>query len=133
MQLITLYFASAIAFLALDAVMLKAVLQPMFARQLGEAMRQPIDLGAAVMFYLMYIAGIVWFAGLPALRDGGVPVAMLNGALLGLVAYGTYELTNKAVMRDWSWQMVATDWAWGTVLTALTAGIGVGVVKAVMG
>ncbi|KIT15450.1 DUF2177 family protein [Jannaschia aquimarina] len=129
MQILTLYIASAIAFLALDSVMLTQVIQPLFQRHLGEMLRSPIDMGAATLFYLMYIAGIVWFVGWPALKEGSVSQALVQGALLGAFAYGTYELTSKAVMRDWSWTMVATDWAWGTVLTGLTAAIGVWVAR----
>ena len=132
MHIPTLYAASALAFLALDAVMLRAVLQPLFQRHLGDMLASPIDLTAAILFYLTYIAGIVWFAGLPGWREGSVATALLNGAALGAMAYGTYELTNKATLRNWDWSMVAVDWAWGTVLTALTAAAGVWVARAVL-
>lgn len=132
MSFVTLYAASAVAFLVLDSLMLRTVLQPMFQRYIGDMLREPIDMGAAILFYLMYIGGVTYFVGLPAYRDGGIPQALLNGALLGAFAYGTYELTSKAVLKNWNWTMVATDWAWGTVLTALTAAAGVWVARAVL-
>ena len=67
----------------------------------------------------------------PALASGGLGSALGKGALLGLVAYGTYEATNYATLRGWSWQMVAVDVTWGTVLTAACAGIGFLVARAV--
>lgn len=84
---------------------------------------------AALGFYLIYLFGMVWFAGLPGLRDG-VSVAALNGAILGLVAYGTYELTSWAVMRDWHPYMVAADMAWGAVVTAVSVVGGVLIARA---
>jgi uncharacterized membrane protein len=68
---------------------------------------------------------VVWFAGWPALRDGTPHTALLNGAILGLVAYGTYELTSWTVMREWHPSMVVVDMAWGATLTAVSAWGGV--------
>jgi uncharacterized membrane protein len=76
---------------------------------------------------------VLYFAGWPALRDGVPAQAALNGAILGLVAYGTYEFTSWAVMRDWHPQMVAVDLAWGTAVTGLSAWGGVVVTRMVMG
>jgi uncharacterized membrane protein len=83
------------------------------------------------LFYLTYMFGILWFAGLPALREGNPTAALVNGAVLGFVAYGTYELTSWTVMRDWHPSMVAVDWAWGTVITGLAAWAGVMAARAV--
>ncbi|AHM02717.1 hypothetical protein roselon_00262 [Roseibacterium elongatum DSM 19469] len=83
--------------------------------------------------YFTYMFGVLYFAGWPALRDG-VPVqALMNGAALGFFAYGTYEFTSWAVMRDWHPQMVAVDLAWGTAVTALSAWGGVMIARAVTG
>lgn len=125
MTALILYLATALVFLVLDALMLNLVLAPMFRAQLGETMLDSPRLGPAVVFYLFYIAGVLWLVSLPALRDG-VPVqALINGAILGAVAYGTYEFTNFATLRGWSWQMVITDVIWGAVLTGVSAWAGV--------
>jgi uncharacterized membrane protein len=80
------------------------------------------------VFYLAYVGGIVALVSLPALRTGA---PLLGPALiLGLMAYGTYEFTSWAVMRDWHWTMVAVDTAWGGVLTAASAWAGVAVTRA---
>jgi uncharacterized membrane protein len=119
MQILTLYLATTAIFLALDALMLTLHMQPLFQRFLGEALlTSPRYLPAAV-FYAAYIAGLLYLVSLPALKTGA-PV-LLPAAILGAMAYGTYEFTSYAVMKDWSPQMVATDLIWGTVLTAVSA------------
>ncbi|MBN8291310.1 DUF2177 family protein [Rhodobacter sp. NTK016B] len=120
-----LYIATAFIFLALDAVMLSLVMKPLFVRHLGDAMRDSPMLGAAGVFYLAYVAGLVVLVSLPALRDGEPMRALMYGALVGAMAYGTYEFTSMAVMKDWSWAMVATDTLWGTALTGFSAWAGV--------
>lgn len=125
MQLAILALATGLIFLIADAVMLSTVMKPLFDRHLGDTLLGGIRVGPAVLFYLVYMAGVIWFAGWPALRDGTPGTALLDGAILGFVAYGTYELTSWAVMRDWSPAMVAADMAWGTVLTAGAAWGGV--------
>jgi uncharacterized membrane protein len=125
MQIVILYLASAGFFLVVDAIMLNAVLKPLFERHVGDMLRSPIDIAPAAIFYLFYVAGVLYFASLPALREGSVAQAGLNGAILGAMAYGTYEFTNKATLRGWDWSMVAVDTTWGAVLTGATAAFGV--------
>lgn len=120
-----LYAVTALIFLALDAVMLTLVMKPLFTRHLGEAMRDSPMLGAAGVFYLAYVAGLVILVSLPALNDGDPWRAAWQGALIGAMAYGTYEFTSMSIMREWSWQMVATDTLWGCVLTGFSAWAGV--------
>lgn len=131
MSLIVLILVTGLIFLVADAVMLPTVVKPLFERHLGDAILGRPRILPAVLFYLLYIAGIIWFAGWPALRDGVPSMALVNGAILGLVAYGTYELVSWTVMRDWHPSMVAVDMAWGTVLTAVAAWGGVMAARAV--
>ena len=125
MQIVILYVVTAIVFLGLDALMLRNVIKPVFESHLGDALAENLRIGPAGVFYLFYIGGLLWFVSLPALREGNVGQAFLNGALLGAMAYGTYEFTNYATLRDWAPRMVALDLAWGTVLTGTAAAIGV--------
>ncbi len=101
----------------------------MFRQHLGEAILDSPRLIPALIFYLFYVAGVLWLVSLPALRDAAPLQALLNGAILGALAYGTYEFTNYATLRDWSWQMVLTDVTWGTALTAVSAWAGVMVAR----
>ncbi|PWJ22234.1 DUF2177 family protein [Jannaschia seohaensis] len=129
MQLITLYGASVVFFLIVDAIALNLVLKPLFTRYIGEMLRSPIDLAPAAIFYLFYIGALVYFVSLPAFREGSVGMAALNGAILGAMCYGTYEFTNKATLKGWDWTMVIVDTSWGTVLTGATAAFGVWVAR----
>lgn len=125
MQLLTLYAITAVIFLALDAIMLTRVMSPLFERHIGDMLLADLRLGAAVAFYLVYVVGILYFASVPALGANAPTSALLNGAILGALAYGTYEFTNLATLKGWSWQMVATDVTWGAVLTGFSAWAGV--------
>lgn len=125
MQTLILYLATAAVFLGLDAIMLKTVMRPLFASHIGDMLAQELRLVPAALFYLAYVGGVLWFVSLPALREGAPMNALLAGAALGAMAYGTYEFTNYATLRDWHWQMVAVDVTWGAVLTGLSAWVGV--------
>lgn len=127
MTALVLYFSTLIVFLVIDAVMLMAVMKSLFDRHVGALMLEDPRLEIAAVFYLFYVGGIVWFASWPAMAPGGggVAAAALNGAILGLLAYGTYEFVNMSTLKGWSWQMVAADTLWGMVLTALCAAAGV--------
>jgi uncharacterized membrane protein len=97
----------------------------MYEAQVGPLLRSNPQLWAAAMFYLIYVAGIVQLAVLPALASGGLRTALVNGAVLGCVAYGTYAFTNYAMLEGWTRALAAADVAWGIVLTAVTAACGV--------
>lgn len=125
MQILILYLVTALVFLGLDAIMLKTVMRPLFEGHIGDMLATELRLVPAALFYLTYVAGILWFVSLPALRDGAPLNALLAGAALGAMAYGTYEFTNFATLRDWHWQMVAVDVTWGAVLTGVSAFAGV--------
>jgi len=130
MQIVVLYLSTATAFLLLDAVMLKTVMKPLFEQHIGDWLLEEIRMRPAIVFYLFYVAGVLWFVSLPALRTGEPVNALIGGAILGAMAYGTYEFTNYATLRDWSLQMVAVDVTWGAVLTGFSAWIGVTLTRA---
>jgi uncharacterized membrane protein len=115
------YVATLLTFLLLDGIWLGLLMAPTYRELLGSLMlEKPLLLPAAV-FYCLYVIGCVVFVVLPALSWQR---AAKLGALLGLVAYGTYDLTNWATLRDWSVQVSLMDWAWGTVATAVACTVG---------
>ena len=118
------YLSAALCMLALDVVWLSATAQPLYRNLLGDLLRPDFNLAPAILFYALYVFGIVWFAVVPALTAGPWTTALLNGALLGLVAYGTYDLTNQATLAKWSTIITIVDLCWGTFLTALAATAG---------
>jgi uncharacterized membrane protein len=128
MQLTTLYLSTAVVFLILDGIMLTLVMKPLFTRHIGALMVEPIRYVPAGLFYAAYVAGLLYLVSWPALKTGA-PI-WVPAAIIGAMAYGTYEFTSYAIMRDWHWQMVATDFLWGTVLTAFSAWAGVTITRA---
>ena len=126
---IVFYISTAIVFLALDVVMLKKVMYPLFSANIGPMMLEDLRMGPAAVFYLFYVVGVVWFVSIPALNVGSIAQAFFAGAVLGALAYGTYEFTNFATLKGWTAQMVMVDVIWGAVLTGTSAAVGVAVTK----
>jgi uncharacterized membrane protein len=117
-MVIVQFLVVASAFAVIDAVWLK-LMNPFYRGHIGDLLADRPNLGYAVAFYLIYIAGIVFFALRPALDGGGWLDAVGYGAALGAFAYATYDLTNAATLKNWPLQLILVDLAWGAVLTAL--------------
>lgn len=122
MKLYAIAFVStAVVFLALDFVWLGFAAKDFYRAQLGPLMLEKPLLGVAVAFYLLYTAGMVTFAVVPALTADSWLWAMTAGAFFGLVAYSTYDLTNLATLRGWSVNLALVDIAWGAILTSVAS------------
>ena len=123
-QLITIYAATAVVMLVLDALWLGVIATGWYRDALGPLMADPPRWGAALLFYALYPAGLVTWAVWPQRHTPGLRSAALQGALLGLFAYGTYDLTNLAVLRNWPLSLSVLDMAWGATVSALSAAAG---------
>ncbi len=130
MKILVLYTATTVIFFALDAIGLRFLIKPVFDRHIAHLYADPFRIAPAVVFYFGYVAGVLWFVSVPALQKGDPLAALIGGVFLGLMAYGTYELTNHATLRDWSMAQVATDIIWGGVLTGISAWAGVLIARA---
>lgn len=115
------YAATALVLFPLDALWLGYVARGFYVSRLGDLMLDQPRFGVAALFYLFYVAGVVWFAILPNLGTGGLMAAALSGAALGFIAYGTYDATNLATLRGYSVSLALVDLVWGMVLTATAA------------
>ena len=124
MKLLALYGLTAVGFFAVDFVWLTVVATKFYERHLGHLMRPDPVIAAAVAFYLIFLVGVVVFAVLPGLAADSFIRSISLGALFGLVAYATFDLTCMALFRDFPLIVVAVDLLWGTVLTAGTSSIG---------
>lgn len=118
------YLSTAVVFFALDYVWLTRVAIGFYRQNIGELLLATPNFAAAGLFYLFYVIGIVYFAVMPAVTANSVLTALLNGAILGLLAYGTYDMTNLATLKGWSLSVSLVDMTWGAVLTATAAAAG---------
>jgi uncharacterized membrane protein len=115
--------AAAVVMFPLDFLWLRTM-RPFYESQMGSIMLTEPRIAAAVLFYVVYAVGIGFFAIIPNLGTGTIWTAAGYGAALGLVAYGTYDATNYATLKDFPLSVMIVDWAWGTILTACVAAAG---------
>lgn len=125
----TAYAATAVAFFALDFIWLSTATPRLYQPLLGTLLAPQPSLMIAAAFYIFYVVGLVVFAVLPAANAGSWLMALGLGALLGLVAYGTYDITNLATLRDWPLAVSLIDLAWGTFVSASAAFAGYWVLR----
>jgi uncharacterized membrane protein len=122
-QWLLAYGGTLLSMLVLDALWIGLYMAPAYKSALGDLMLAQPRLGSAAAFYLLYAAGVVFLAVAPGLRGVSWQTAALHGAVLGLIAYATYDLTNYSILKAWPLGLALADIAWGAVLTAL-AGAG---------
>jgi uncharacterized membrane protein len=123
-KLLALYGICIATFLALDFVWISNATPRFYKPQLGSLLSDKPNLPVAGVFYLLYMVGLIALAIVPGVREGAVTGAVWRGALFGLLAYATYDLTNLATIQGWSWQVTVADMAWGTVLNTVVAAVG---------
>ena len=123
MIMIKTYLISIITFFAIDMVWLGVVARNLYAKHLGFLMKTDINWIAALSFYFLFVAGLVFFVIHPALEKQSLFTAVVTGAFFGLIAYATYDLTNLATIKDWPILITAIDMIWGAVLASLVSAI----------
>lgn len=131
LKYVAAYIASGVAFAAVDFVWLTQMTDRLYKPVIGPLLAPKPDMTAAVLFYLIMIGGIIFLAVAPALREGGWGRAAIAGAVLGFVAYATYDFTNQATLSVWAWKLTILDLCWGTVLTTVSASAGYFAARAV--
>ena len=113
---IKLYFIALSVFLAIDMIWLGLIAKNLYAKQIGFLMKSDINWLAAIIFYLLFIVGLVLFVIMPAMQKNSWLPALLLGALFGLITYATYDLTNLATIKDWPILVTIIDLIWGTTV-----------------
>ena len=116
-----LYGISFIIFFAIDLFWLGIVAKNIYQRYIGELLKPDVNWVAAIVFYLLFIAGLVVFVLMPAVEAGSLVKALLLGAFFGFITYATYDLTNLATLKGWPIQITIIDLIWGTFLGASTS------------
>lgn len=120
MKELYLYLATVPVFFGIDLVWIGLVANKFYQKQIGQFLKTTPNWAAAIIFYLIYILGILVFAVLPNVDKGPLRTALM-GALFGFVAYATYDLTNFATIKDWPLSITIVDLIWGSVLTGTVA------------
>ncbi len=118
-----LYAIAIVAFFIIDLIWLGVVARSFYQAQMGHLMRANVNWAAATVFYLIFVAGIIVLAVWPAVEKQSLGYALALGALLGLVTYAAYDLTNLATLEGFPLKVVVVDMIWGTVLCAGVSGI----------
>jgi uncharacterized membrane protein len=116
-----LYAATLLAFLVIDMIWLGLVARGFYRDQLGYLLSPRPNWTAAVVFYLIFIAGLLTFVIVPGLQAGSLRKVLVLGAFFGFVTYATYDLTNLATIKDWPWKVTLVDMCWGSFLAAATS------------
>ena len=115
------YFITLVVFLAIDMVWLLVISKKLYSEKLGYLMAEKPNLIIALVFYIIFAAGILFFVIQPALALGSWKYALFAGMFFGLVTYATYDLTNMATIRDWPAIITVVDLIWGSFVSASTA------------
>ena len=124
MRYLKLYLVSLAAFFAIDMLWLGLVARSFYQQYLGFLMSPSINWLAAIIFYLLFIVGILVFVVLPGLEKDSLKITLLRAALFGLITYATYDLTNLATLKDWPLLVTVVDLLWGTFLSVSVSLVG---------
>ena len=124
MSIIITYFSMLVFFVVAEVIVLTNIMQPLFKKHIGFLMNEETNFSIAAIFYLIYVAGVFWFATRAGIKSESMLITILSGAFLGLLAFGTYEITNYVILKDWNINLVIIDTLWGIIITALMAFVG---------
>ena len=119
---VTLGVASSM--LIMDIIWLSVMSKKLYRPHLGDMIAEKFRLFPAIAFYLIYVFGLLYFVALPAVEQMSLSASMINGALFGAIAYSTYDLTNYATLRKWSFVVTLVDIGWGSILSSIASGCG---------
>jgi len=128
-QLLKTYGLMTVAFLAIDLLWIGVVAKRFYERHLGAVLRPDVQWVPAILFYLLFIAGVLVFAVLPGLEKGSLARTAALGAFLGLIAYATYDLTSLALTKGFPAVVAGVDMLWGTAIAATIATVGYGAAR----
>ncbi|OXC76756.1 DUF2177 family protein [Caballeronia sordidicola] len=126
-MLVIAFAVTAVVFLILDAIWLGVISRNLYQREIGDLLLPKPNFCAAAVFYVIYIAGLVYFCVVPGVAGQSALRGLVNGAVFGIVAYATYDLTNLATLKGWSTTLVFIDVAWGAVASAIASAVAVAV------
>jgi uncharacterized membrane protein len=118
-----IYSVTLVTFVVVDMAWLGTMASRFYKPLIGDIAMAGVSLPPAVLFYAIYPVGLMIFAIEPALRAGSWLIALIYGALFGFFTYATYDLSNQATLRNWTFTLTAVDVVWGTFLGALASAV----------
>lgn len=117
MKWLLYYGIALVVFMVIDLIWLGFIAKDLYSKYLGYLMADKVNWIAAVIFYLIFIGGILYFVLYPSLLDKNLTNLIIRAALFGFITYATYDLTNLATIKDWPIQITIIDLIWGTTLS----------------
>lgn len=117
---IKLFIFTGFLFFCLDFIWIRFIALPIYTQDINY-LNKDMDIYAALIFYKLYISGIVYFVLIPNMKNSSIKKVGLNGFFFGLIAYGTFALTNKAILIEWSWLISSVDMLWGGLITMIVS------------
>ena len=123
MRDLKIYLITAFVFFVFDIIWLGLISKQLYRNHLGHLMAPQVNWVAALIFYTLFIFGLIFFVINPSIEKGSLSYAILAGGFYGLIAYATYDLTNLATIKDWPLNITIIDLIWGTFLNAMTSGV----------
>ncbi len=121
MEFLKYYLIAFVVFLVIDLIWLGLIAKNLYSNYLGSLMAPRVNWVAAILFYLLFIVGLVFFVITPAVDKQSWSYALLVGMLFGLITYATYDLTNLATLKGWPLTITIIDLAWGSTLGGLVS------------
>lgn len=118
------YLTIIVVMFVLDIIWLSMIAQPVYQQGIGHLMADEPNFLFAGMFYLVYVAGLIWFALMPNRHHRGLKNTFFTAAAFGFFVYASYDLTNLALLKDWSLSLSVIDVTWGTILSGVSAAFG---------
>ena len=129
-RMLVAYVTTGLVFVVVDAIWL-STMGGWYRRMMGDLLLPDFRLAPAMVFYFLFLAGLIIFAVAPALASGKLATALFYGALFGFFTYVTYDLTNQATLVRWPVALAVVDIAWGTVLSAISATLGTALTRSI--
>jgi uncharacterized membrane protein len=120
---VKLYSIAVLVFIAIDAVWLGLIAKNFYAKHIGSLLKQNVNFTAAIIFYLLFVVGLVIFVITPAIEKRSIQSVLLLGSLFGLITYATYDLTNLATLKDWPLVVTIVDLIWGAFISVSVSSI----------
>lgn len=121
MNFVKMYVIALIVFIAIDAIWLGLIAKNLYQKEIGHLMSDSVNYVAALIFYLLFLVGLVYFVINPAIIDRNITKLIISGILFGIITYSTYDLTNLATLKDWPIKVTIIDLIWGSFVSTATS------------